>query len=75
MVAYIWDDFSCDPFSCGWENYGAVGSTASNKNWGDFLDARQHSPNSDTWDATGFSYDGKSTTPQYVWFGRERDKP
>jgi hypothetical protein len=75
LVAFIWDDFSCDPFGCGWENYGAVGSSASNGNWGDFLDSRPHSPNSNTWVATGYSYDGTNVTPQFMWFGRDRDTP
>jgi len=75
LVAFIWDDFSCDPFGCGWENYGAVGSSASNGNWGDYLDSRPHSPNSNTWVATGYSFDGTNVTPQFLWFGRDRDTP
>ena len=75
LVAFIWDDFTCDPYACGWENYGAVGSTASNANWGDYLDTRRQSPNSNTWVGTGFSYDGSNLTPQFLWFGRDRDTP
>ncbi len=75
LVSFIWDDFSCNPYACGWENYGAVGSSASNTNWGDYLDTRPQSPNSNTWVATGYSYDGTNVTPQFLWFGRERDTP
>ncbi|HXM20662.1 MAG TPA: hypothetical protein VN948_05295 [Terriglobales bacterium] len=75
LVAFIWDDFSCDPFNCGWENYGAVGSSASNSNWGDYLDARPHSPAGKTWVATGYSFDGTNVKPRFLWFGRERDTP
>jgi hypothetical protein len=75
LVAFIRDDFSCDPFSCGWENYGAVGSSASNNQWGDYLDSRPHSPNSNTWIATGYSFDGTNVRPQIMWFGRDRDTP
>jgi hypothetical protein len=75
LVSFIWDDFSCDPFGCGWENYGAVGSSASNGNWGDYLDSRPQSPNSNTWVATGYSFDGTSVRPQVLWFGRDRDRP
>jgi hypothetical protein len=75
LVAFIWDDFSCDPFNCGWENYGAVGSSASSNQWGDYLDSRPHSPNSNTWVASGYSYDGTNVTPRFLWFGRDRDNP
>jgi hypothetical protein len=75
LVAFIWDDFSCNPFDCGWENYGAVGSSQSTSDWGDYLNSRPDSPFSNTWVATGFSYDGTKVTPQFMWFGRERDTP
>jgi hypothetical protein len=75
LVAFIWDDFSCNPFSCGWENYWAAGSSASNTNWGDYLDSRPQDPNTNTWVASGFSFDGTNVTPQFVWFGRQRDTP
>jgi hypothetical protein len=75
LVSLIWDDLSCNPYVCGWENYGAVGSSASNAGWGDYLDTRPHSPYSNTWVATGYSYDGTNVTPQFLWFGRQRDTP
>jgi hypothetical protein len=75
LVSFIWDDLACNPYACGWENYGAVGSSASNANWGDYLDTRPHSPNSNTWVGTGYSYDGTNVTPQFLWFGRQRDTP
>jgi 23S rRNA (guanine745-N1)-methyltransferase len=59
----------------GWENYGAVGSSQSTSDWGDYLNSRPDSPFSNTWVATGFSYDGTKVTPQFMWFGRERDTP
>jgi hypothetical protein len=71
LVAFIWDDFSCNPFDCGWENYGAVGSSQSTSDWGDYLNSRPDSPFSNTWVATGFSYDGTKVTPQCGSGGNE----
>ena len=75
LVSYIWDDFTCNPYACGWENYGVVASSASNANWGDYLETRPQSPYTNTWVGTGYSYDGTNVTPQFMWFGRQRDTP
>jgi hypothetical protein len=75
LAAFLWDDFTCNPYACGWENYGAVGSSKGNTNWGDYLDTRPHSPSANTWVSTGYSFNGTNVTPQLMWFGRERDTP
>src|SRR5580704_16154907 len=61
LNAFIWDDRTCDPYSCGWENYWAAGSSASSNVWGDYIDARSAYPDTQNWVASGWSYDGFST--------------
>jgi hypothetical protein len=70
LNAFIWDGQSCDPYSCGWENYWAAGSSASSTGWGDYIEAEQDYPSVDRWDATGFNDSGLGVTPQYMQFGR-----
>jgi hypothetical protein len=55
----------------------AVGARgpASNR-WGDYLGAGRHSVVTTTFVGAGFSLDSAgSSTPRFVWFGRERDEP
>ncbi len=63
------------------ESYRAVGSTNgpdANK-WGDYLATRPHFSYSNTWVASCYSLQGgganANARPQFVWFGRERDRP
>jgi hypothetical protein len=55
-----------------------VGSNGPDRNvWGDYVNARRHSPEGLTWIASGYTMQGigrANVEPQYVHFGRRRDE-
>ncbi len=86
---FIWDDYTPDPVTNGWEVYFVRGSTNAyfftdskgkpRGRWGDYVTSRQYRAYSNTWIGAGFTMQGgadnKNAHPQFVWFGRERDAP
>lgn len=56
-----------------------VGSNGPDRNvWGDYVNARRHSPDGLTWIASGYTMQGgigrANVEPRYVHFGRRRDE-
>lgn len=82
MAVWIWDDIrqSVNPNLAPWEWYYAVTGTSgpSLNRWGDFVGARRHHPNTNTWIGTSYTMQGgpnpSNAIPQFVWFGRSRDQ-
>lgn len=73
------DDFNADP--PGWELVFVAGSnTAVTHRWGDYTRVREHGPDANTWSASCHTTQAPTSTlplrqrPQYVIFGRGRDK-
>ncbi len=64
----------------GWSMvYSKVGTNGPARNaWGDYLTSKPHSPDNNTWIASGYTLvDGTSRqdiVPRYVHFGRRRDQ-
>ncbi|MGD8850453.1 MAG: hypothetical protein PVF18_12050, partial [Anaerolineales bacterium] len=88
---FIWDDYTPDPNTNGWEVYFVRGSTNAHTSpppplgtdtgdrWGDYVTSRQYRAYPNTWISGGFTMQGGSSHndvhPQFMWFGRERDAP
>ena len=81
---FIWDDYTPDPSTNGWEVYFVRGSTnaytdTAGDRWGDYMTSRQYRTYANTWIGGGFTMQGGVSDnfvhPQFVWFGRERDAP
>jgi hypothetical protein len=74
------DDLNGDPATTGWETYSIVASTSGPdvNHWGDYVSVVPFIPNSIDWVATTFSLQGcpynSCSYPQFLVFGRERDR-
>lgn len=74
------DDLNGDPATVGWELYSVIASTSGPyiNRWGDYVSVLPFLPNGLAWVATTYSLQGcpndGCTYPQFLVFGRERDR-
>ena len=78
-LAWIADDFNNGTIAPLENLTFATGSAGPAQNrWGDFFSTRITPPYGNTWSGTGYVLGGAggvTSQPNYIWFGRERDKP
>ncbi|NML18894.1 sialidase family protein [Azohydromonas caseinilytica] len=71
---YVGIDDDYNGFPPGWQvAFVAASNGVVGNRWGDYVRVRMHSPDGNTWSASGHVTVNGTQQPRYVNFGRERD--